>query len=279
MKASAQWFTLSVALLCAGTAVADDWRSRNTAAEPTTGTPASAGTEETTGAPRATGTSGVTLQPIRLPSSPPRQPLAQPAQTSSHAAAQLAAEQGRAQAGLRRAEHEVRLVSVPMPSLQVSVRGPLQLGLRERATFDILVTNSSRQILDVAHLSTAFGPGLRVRAISRAGDFDGEMNTMSWKLSQLLPGETQTVRMSVEAVEPGEQLQWVVAAPPAGAFVEYRHLTQVAPAAAVPMATYPTTATPAPPRPQTRGAASPAAAGSLPQRTPFWQRYNGDVVR
>src|SRR5690606_22550418 len=111
-----------------------------------------------------TSSSGVTLQPIR-------QPEKRPAESPVRQATQQTAPAQQSGSGLRRAEEEFALVSVPVPSLQVSVRGPLQLGLREQATFDILVTNSSRQIIDVAHVSTAFGPGLRVRAISKAGEF------------------------------------------------------------------------------------------------------------
>jgi uncharacterized repeat protein (TIGR01451 family) len=105
--------------------------------------------------------------------------------------------------GNLRAEHKSEL-EVLAPQLDVAVDGPKRRYLERQATYELSVTNPGTAAAKQVELLANLPRGLKFVSANNAGYYEESTRTVRWRLEELPPRETGSVRLVTMPIEAGQ---------------------------------------------------------------------------
>ena len=94
--------------------------------------------------------------------------------------------------------------NVVAPSLKVAVEGPSLRYKGRNAKYIVTVTNDGSLANNNIHISQAVAEGFKFVAADHNGKFDSSVNTITWFVDRLEPGETTQVNCELRSLQIGE---------------------------------------------------------------------------
>lgn len=97
-------------------------------------------------------------------------------------------------------------VAVRRPAIEVSLHGPSQLQLGERAVFEIHAANPGSGAAEPVRVVCSVGDGLRLMVLDQQVQFATQRGQMTWAIGRLAAGETKVLRLRARPGTAGEHV-------------------------------------------------------------------------
>lgn len=97
-------------------------------------------------------------------------------------------------------------VAVRRPAIEISLHGPNQLQLGERAVFEIHATNAGSGAAEPVRVRCSVGDGLRLTVLDQQVQFARQPGQMTWAIGRLAAGETKVLRLRARPATAGDHV-------------------------------------------------------------------------
>jgi len=97
-------------------------------------------------------------------------------------------------------------VAVRRPAIEISLHGPSQLQLGERAVFEIHAANAGSGAAEPVRVVCSVGDGLRLTVLDQQVQFVRQPGEMTWAIGRLAAGETKVLRLRARPATAGEHV-------------------------------------------------------------------------
>ncbi len=132
-----------------------------------------------------------------------------------------------AETGAQMLAEKSREFMVVDPRLVAEIQGPELVYLQRDAVYIVTVSNPGEINASDVDVALKIPDGLRVDSIDRHADFNADTNTLTWKFSSLLSGQSEQMKLKAIATKDGMQIQKIKIQSSNGHKAKIEHLTQV----------------------------------------------------